>query len=69
MITDEKSKIYSDFLTKNANGTKKQAAPFYTIEIFEDIGWAFCIGLLDFHEINPISRIASSNLKTVEMVK
>ena len=57
LITDEKSKIYTDCLIKNANGIKKQAAPPYTIEIFEDIGWAFCIGLLDFYEINPISRL------------
>lgn len=69
MITDDKSKVYTDYLTKNANGMKKQAAPPYTIEIFEDIGWAFCIGLLDFHEINPVSRIVSSSLKNIEMVK
>lgn len=68
-ITDEKSKIYSDCLIKNPNGAKKQNAPPYTIEIFEDIGWAFCIGLLDFYEINPISRIPQSNLKTIEGVK
>lgn len=61
--------MYTDYLTKNANGVKKQAAPPYTIEIFEDIGWAFCIGLLDYFEINPISRLPSSNLKNVEMVK
>ena len=44
-------------------------APPYTIEIFEDIGKAFCIGLLDFYNINPISRIPSSNLKTLDGVK
>ena len=51
------------------NATKKDAAPPYTIEVFEDIGRAFCIGLLDFYDINPISRIASSNLKTIDGVK
>lgn len=33
------------------------------------MGKAFCIGLLDFYNINPVSRIASSNLKTIEGVK
>ena len=44
-------------------------SPPYTIEVFEDIGRAFCIGLLDFYEINPISRIAASNLKNLDGVK
>lgn len=41
----------------------------YTIEVFEDVGRAFCIGLLDFYDINPVSRIVSSNLKTLEGVE
>ena len=44
-------------------------APTYTIEVFEDIGKAFCIGLLDFYNCNPISRITQSNLKSLEGVK
>ena len=44
-------------------------APPYTIEIFKDIGRAFCIGVLDLYDINPISRICSTNLKTLEGVK
>jgi hypothetical protein len=36
-------------------------APPYTIEIFEDVGRAFCIGLLDFIGLNPVSRIPMSN--------
>lgn len=47
----------------------KNQAPPYTIEVFEDIGKAFCIGLLDYYDCNPISRIASSNLKTLDGVK
>ena len=47
----------------------KNKAPPYTIEIFEDVGRAFCIGLLDFHDINPVSRIGSSNLKTIAGVE
>ena len=45
------------------------ASPPYTIEVFEDIGRALCIGLLDLYELNPISRIAGSNLKNIEGVK
>ena len=37
--------------------------------MFEDIGRAFMIGLLDFYNINPISRVAGSNLKTLDGVK
>lgn len=33
------------------------------------MGRAFCIGLLDFYDINPVSRICSSNLKTLEGVE
>lgn len=47
----------------------KNKAPPYTIEIFEDVGRAFCIGLLDFYDCNPISRIVSGNLKTLEGVE
>ena len=43
--------------------------PLYTIEIFEDIGRAFCIGLLDFYESNPISRLPLSSFKNLDGVK
>ena len=48
-ITDINSRIYTESKTPN-----------YTIEIFEDVGRAVCLGLLDLAEINPISRLASS---------
>ena len=44
------------------------AAP-YTIEVFEDVGRAFCIGILDYYNINPISRIVTSNLRTLKGIK
>ena len=45
-------------------------APPYTIEIFEDIGRAFCIALLDQADKNPVSRIhASGTFKTLEGIK
>jgi hypothetical protein len=34
--------------------------PNYTIEIFEDIGRAVCLGLLDYAEKNTVSRLVSS---------
>ena len=67
-ITDPHSKHYQDCIGKQGE-IKKETAPPYTIEIFEDIGKAFCIGLLDFYNCNPISRIPSSNLKSLEGVK
>jgi hypothetical protein len=45
------------------------SAPPYTIEIFEDVGRAFCISLLDWFEKNPVSRIPSTTFKTLEGVK
>lgn len=47
-ITDQNSKIYDG------------KAPNYTIEIFEDIGKAVCLGLLDLNDKNPVSRMLSS---------
>ena len=47
----------------------KNKAPVYTIEIFEDVGRAFCVGLLDYNDCNPISRLPTSNLKTLEKVE
>ena len=57
-ITDSHSKMYA--------GAK---APPYTAEIFEDVGRAFCIGLLDNIENNPVSRIPLSSYKTLEGIK
>jgi hypothetical protein len=45
-MTNPKSPIYVEAQAKDP---KKQKAPVYTIEIFEDIGRAFLIGLLDFY--------------------
>lgn len=59
-ITDCHSKIYTGLVTK---------APPYTIEIFEDVGRAFCIGILDYIEKNPISRVPTSNFRCIDNVK
>ena len=59
-VTDSTSAIYAD---------KSLAAPPYTIEIFEDVGRAFCIALLDQLEKNPVSRIPSTTFKNLEGVK
>lgn len=66
-VTDCKSKIYEDCFIKGQ--LIKNKAPVYNIEIFEDVGRAFCIGLLDFHDCNPVSRLPTSNLKTLENVE
>lgn len=46
-ITDPKHKFYQDCVAASKNGNK-MCAPPYTAEVFEDVGRAFCIGLLDF---------------------
>ncbi len=45
-ITNPNSKIYVDAQAKDPKKTK---APVYNIEIFQDIGRAFLIGLLDYY--------------------
>jgi cytosolic carboxypeptidase protein 5 len=57
-VTDCHSKMYTE-----------NKVPHYNIEIFEDVGRAFCIGLLDYVEKNPISRINMSTYKTLESIK
>jgi hypothetical protein len=64
-ITDAKNKFYTEYNGKD----NKRAAPPYTVEVFEDIGRAFCIGLLDFYDCNPVSRLPSSYFKNLEGVK
>ena len=66
-VTDPHSKIYEDCFAKGQ--LIKNKAPVYTIEIFEDVGRAFCVGLLDYNDCNPISRLPTSNLKTLEKVE
>jgi len=56
--TDRNSKIYKDMRTPN-----------YTVDIFEDVGRAVCIALLEFAEINTISRMATSHYKNLESVR
>ena len=67
-ITDYRSKHYMDCVGKKGE-VKKEGAPPYSIEIFEDIGKAFCISLLDLYKCNPISRIPHSIYRTLEGVK
>jgi hypothetical protein len=59
-VTDASSSVYAD---------KSMPAPPYTIEIFEDVGRAFCIALLDWFDKNPVTRITSSSLKSLDGVK
>ena len=43
--------------------------PNYTIDIFEDVGRAVCIALLEFAQINPISRMLTSHYKNLDSVR
>ena len=52
-LTDPSSKFY-------APCTPQQKTPNYTIDIFEDVGRAVCVALLDLIEKNPCSRVVSS---------
>ena len=56
-LTDPNSKHYTDSTGNQGESRINTTTPAYTIEIFEDIGKAFCISLLDFYDMNPISRI------------
>jgi cytosolic carboxypeptidase protein 5 len=64
-ITDAKNRYYTEYNGKE----NKRNAPPYTIEVFEDVGRAFCIGLLDFYECNPVTRLTMSVYKNLEGVK
>ena len=57
-MTNPMSKIY-------ANTT----SPPFTLEIFEDVGNAVVVALLDHLGVNPVSRIPLSCFRTVDNVK
>tara|TARA_B110000285_G_C15136051_1_gene626999 strand:- start:2611 stop:2982 length:372 start_codon:yes stop_codon:yes gene_type:complete len=57
-VTDRNSKIYKDVRTPN-----------YTTEIFEDVGTAVCMALLEWIELNPISRMPTSHYKNLESLR
>ena len=41
----------------------------YTQESFENVGKAVCYGILDFYSINPVSRIPTTEYKTIDNLK
>ena len=57
-VTDRNSKIYKDVRTPN-----------YTTDIFEDVGHAVCIALLEWVELNPISRMPTSHYKNLDSLR
>lgn len=57
-VTDRNSKIYKDSRTPN-----------YTTDIFEDVGNAVCIALLEWIEMNPISRMPTSHYKNLDSLR
>lgn len=56
--TDRNSKIYRENRTPN-----------YCVDIFEDVGNAVCMALLEWTSCNPISRMATSHYRTVDSVR
>lgn len=57
-ITDVNSELYEG-----------KVPPAYTLEHFKDIGRAVGLGLLDYYELNPISRIPMSIYKTLKNLR
>jgi len=44
-------------------------SPPFSIEIFEDVGKALCIAILDYIDVNPVSRIPLSAYKNIGNIK
>ena len=65
LLTDANNRFYTEH---NGKGDKRSAPP-YKIEVFKDIGRAFLIGVLDFCNCNPVSRIPTSWYKNLEGVQ
>ena len=57
-MTDRNSKTY-----------KENRTPNYTVEIFEDVGRAVAIALLEFAQSNPISRMPTSHYKNLDSLR
>ena len=58
VATDRFSRIYKDNRTPN-----------YTVEIFEDVGRAVAIAILEWIEMNPISRMPTSHYKNLDSIR
>lgn len=61
-VNEEKCQYYQEY--KDAD-----QSPPYNIAVFEDVGRAFLIGLLDFYCLNPVSRLPKSPFKDLEGLK
>ena len=44
---------------------RKRKIPIYTAEIYQDVGRAFCISVLDLIEANPMSRLLKTKQDTL----
>jgi len=58
-VNEEKCAFYQEYKDSDQS-------PPYNIAVFEDIGRAFLIGLLDFYHLNCISRLPKSPYKDLE---
>jgi hypothetical protein len=57
-LTDKNSKYYKEVRT-----------PHYCTDIFEDVGRSVSIALLEYAQINPISRMHTSHYRNLESIK
>ena len=69
MITNKK--IIVDDIEEESKEVKEAGVVDhpYTIESYENVGRAVCIGILDFYELNPISRIPTTKYKNLKNIK
>ena len=61
-VTDSKAQYYQEY--KDAN-----QSPPYNIAVFEDVGRAFLLGVLDYYSLNPVSRLPISPFKDIDGLK
>ncbi len=62
--------VEAEVAVTDANNSKlypDKKSPTFTIEIFEDVGRAVCLAILDYIEENPVSRVPRSNFKQLSV--
>jgi hypothetical protein len=60
-------------LTEEYDNTKSQiyaeGPPFFTIEMYENVGRSLLITILDLFNRNPFSRVSNSQYKTIDAIR
>ena len=60
---------FEDRYQANNSDVYRKGPPWYTTEIFGDVGRGICISLLDLMDSNPFSRIPLSEYKHIVNIK